>query len=247
MIFLINAAHAFRTLSVEKHGPFVGNFVFGEARPFVLYFIPNRSAMAQFLVPEDKFWMRGRVVDNLLVLAMEGLLESRWFQDGSHLGLHHDAESAHDDSVLVYRLTDLYMASKGSYGTRNDRDCIEEGDFWRFVKGFEANGPGLVHAANFVQCLKLVCRSFQDEVEESMRLRRHSVPERVEYSCIESDESSDSDGGFPLIIHWHVITNHSFVTAPEIGFNYSSMTPLFEESASGPSDADDSEPESAEF
>ena len=53
---------------------------------------------------------------------------------------------------------------------------------------------------------------------------------------MESDESWDSDKGFlssPLIIHWHVITNHSFVTAPEIGFNYSSMTPLFEEFASG--------------
>jgi len=218
----------------------VGNAVCGEALSLVLYLIPNRSPMAQFLVPEDKFWMRGRIVDTLLVRAMEGLLESRWFQDGSHLGLHHDAESAHD-SVLVYRLSDLYMASRGSYGTRDDRDFIEKDDFWRFVKGFEANGLGLVDAANFVLRLKLVCRSFQNEVAESMRLRRHSVPERVEYSCMESNEGS------PLVQHWYTTTNHSFVIAPEIGFNYSCMTSLFEASASDSSDADDSESKSAEF
>ena len=88
------------------------------------------------------------------------------------------------------------MASRGSYGTRDDRDFIEKDDFWRFVKGFEANGLGLVDAANFVLRLKLVCRAFQNEVAESMRLRRHSVPERVEYSCMESNEGS------PLVQHW---------------------------------------------
>ena len=63
-------------------------------------------------------------------------------------------------------------------------------------EGFEANGLGLVDAANFVLRLKLVCRAFQNEVAESMRLRRHSVPERVEYSCMESNEGS------PLVQHW---------------------------------------------
>ena len=43
------------------------------------------------------------------------------------------------------------------------------------------------------------------------------------------------------------LLNHNFVIAPEIGFNYSSMTSLFEASASDSSDADDSESKSAEF
>ena len=97
------------------------------------------------------------------------------------------------------------MASRDSYGTRDDRDFIEKDDFWRFVKGFEANGLGLVDAANFVLRLKLVCRAFQNEVAESMRLRRHSVVERVEYSYMESNEGS------PLVQHWctYTTTNHT--------------------------------------